>query len=414
MPNPNLHDMPRVHEISPSSVIPSDSAQIPGNTPPDDKQPLDPEPIFREAISNIDTQPLPKIKSQEKINWRVVILAILLYVSFLGGSLLAALTYPTVTVAIAPVEKSLTLTTTLSVNLRHLAPITLTRSLRTFTTGRGHQNAKAASGTLTFYNGEFTAQTIAAGAVFTGKDGVKVAIDQAVTIPSANPPYFGQVSVKARAIVAGAAGNTGIGDINAACCFPSVVVKNTTPFTGGLDTRDYQAVAKADLDTLNLQLKRTLSLGMQQAFALHPGEILQFTACVFKASSSHQVGEEAATVEVKAANTCQGVAYNEDELLEKATATFRAMTGPGPRFALAGNIQVRVIGLVPFVVRCKGIWAYIITESYQRELAAKIAGDTPEQAKAFLLHTGVLNYARVTQNIPKDPEHVRFVVFIGL
>jgi len=406
--------MPRVHKIVPTPVIPSDPVSKPNITPPDDKHPLDPESIFIEAISNIDTQPLPKIKSQEKIHWHFVIFTILVYVSFLGGSLLAVLTYPTVTVAIAPVEKSLSLTTTLSVNLRHLAPVTLTRSLSAYTTGRGHQDARAASGMLTFYNGEFTAQTIAAGTVFTGRDGVKVATDQAVTIPRASPPYFGQVSVPARAIIAGAAGNTGVGDINAACCFPSVVVKNTTPFTGGLDARDYQAVAKADIDTLNLRLKRNLSRGIWQAFSLRPSEILQLTACVFKESSNHKVGEEADTVEVKAANTCQGVAYNEGELLEKATATFRARTGPGSHYMLTGSVQVSIINIAPFVVRCKGIWAYILTHSYQRELASKIAGDTPEQAKAFLLHTGVISYARVAQNIPKDPDHVRFVVFIGL
>ena len=94
MANPDLHDVPQV-EASPSLVIISDPVHQPGITPSVDKQPFDPEPIFKEAISNIDTQPLPKIKSQEKIHWHAVILVILLYVSFLGGSLLAALTYPT-------------------------------------------------------------------------------------------------------------------------------------------------------------------------------------------------------------------------------------------------------------------------------------------------------------------------------
>src|SRR5207248_5178941 len=90
-----------------------------------------------------------------------------------GNSLSQGLTYPTVTVTLVPVERDLTLTVPIAVSLRHLAPATLTQSLSASTTGRGHQEARAAAGTLTFYNGEFTAQNIAAGTVFTGSHGIK-------------------------------------------------------------------------------------------------------------------------------------------------------------------------------------------------------------------------------------------------
>jgi len=111
------------------------------------------------------------------------------FVAF-GVSLWYALTYPMVSVSIVPVEKSFSLTVPLSVSLRYLAPITLTESLSVNTTGIGHQDARPSSGTLTFYNGEFTPETIAAGTVFTGSDGVQVATDRFMMIPAATPPVF--------------------------------------------------------------------------------------------------------------------------------------------------------------------------------------------------------------------------------
>lgn len=230
-------DMPQVH------VMPSDQLS----------EPLDP---IAEAITQMDTIPLAKRESREKVNWHFVACSLLMFFAAFGASLWYALTYPTVTVSIVPVEKSLALIVPLHVFLRHLAPITLTESLSANTTGKGHQDAIRAAGTLTIYNGEFTSETVAAGTVFTGKDGVQVATDRFITIPAANPPYFGWASVPAHAIKAGAVGNIQAGDINKACCFLSVQVKNAAPFNGGVDERDYRAVAQVDVDTRASELKK--------------------------------------------------------------------------------------------------------------------------------------------------------------
>ena len=323
-------DMPQVHVMTPDPL----------------SDPLD---LITEAITQMDTIPLPNLKDREKVNWHFVACSLLMLLAAFGVSLWYALTYPTVTVSVVPVEKSLSLTVPLSVRLRHIAPLTLTESLSVKTTGKGHQDARPASGTLTFYNGEFTPETIAAGAVFTGMDGVQVATDRSATIPAAYPPYFGRVSVMAHAVTAGAAGNIRASDIINASCFPSVEVKNASPFTGGVDERNYRIVAKADVDALASELKQVLSQQIAAAFILRQGEALQTSNCMFSISSNHRIGEEAGMVKVTVAHTCQGVAYDQQELARKATDVFKMRENPGPHYMLVGAVQVRVINASPLL-----------------------------------------------------------------
>jgi hypothetical protein len=373
-------------------------------------EPLDP---IAEAIVQMDTLPLPTIEARKEINWHLVACALLMLLSALAVSFWYAWSYPTVIVSVVPVEKSQSLIVHLSISMRHLATITLTESLSTHTTGKGHQGARPASGTLTFYNGEFTPETIAAGTMFTGSDGVEVATDRFATIPAANPPYLGWASVTAHAVVAGVAGNIRAGDISKACCFPSVVVKNATPFTRGADERDYRAVAKVDVDTLVSELKQVLFQQLAAAFLLRPGEALQTSNCTFGVSSNHRVGDEADTVKVTVAHTCQGVAYDQQALAREATDVFKVRGNPGPHFMLVGDVQVSIISISPLIVRCRGLWAYILTQPYQHDQAAAIAGDSSAQARAYLLRSEVITRATVTQDLPEDPDYIRFQVMIG-
>ena len=304
-----------------------DRPQMQAMTPDPLSEALDP---IAEAITQMGTLPLPIIKSRNKIHWHIVACALLMLFSAFGVSIWYAWTYPTVTVSVVPVEKSQALIFHLSIRTRHLAPITLMESLSANTTGKGHQDARSASGTLTFYNGEFTPETIAAGTVFTGSDGVQVVTDRFVMIPAATPPYLGWASVTAHAVAVGAAGNIRAGDINKACCFPSVEVKNTMPFIGGAYKRDYRAVAKVDVDTPVSELKHMLSQQIAATFLLHPGEALQTSNCTFSVSLNHRIGDEADMVKVTEGHTCQGVAYDQQELARKAMDVFKARKIPGP------------------------------------------------------------------------------------
>jgi len=153
-------------------------------------------------------------------------------------------------------------TTTIPLQTRQLAPVTLTRAVTKPTTGKGHQDARPATGSLTLYNGLFTPQPIPSGTVFTSSDGIKVVTDASVTVPAsnptANPPQLGYATVPANAVVAGSSGNIAAYDINATVV-NGVSVKNTSPFAHGQDARDFQAVVQRDLDSLTAQVQQQLT-----------------------------------------------------------------------------------------------------------------------------------------------------------
>lgn len=79
-----------------------------------------------------------------------------------------------------------------------------------------------------------------------------------------------------------------------------------------------------------------------------------------------------------------------------------------------GEVQVQLASVTPLTVSCRGLWAYILSPDYEQFLAERIAGDSPQQARKYLLHTGVLTRATVSQPLPQDPAHIHFQVFIGL
>ncbi len=374
--------------------------------PPDAVQPADdddsPDAIFMRAVSEIPTQPLPKYTSREQEIVEPYFLCSVFLVVFclLVSSIAAVVNQPVVTVTLFPVHKSLQITTTIPLQTRQLAPVTLTRTLTAQTTGHGHQEARPATGTLTLYNGLFTQQTIPRGTVFAGADGVKMVTDEAVTIP-------------ALAVVAGSSGNIAAYDINATFV-NGVSVKNTSPFSHGQDARGYQAVAQRDLDTLTSKLQQQLTQAIPQAFRIAPGEEVTPTNCVFTASADHGIGEETQKVTVKAIKTCSAIAYSQDALQKKAVTAFTT-TRPGKKYELVSGVRTSVMSVSPFLVRCSGSWEYVFTSDYEQYLAEQITGDTPAQARAYLLKTGVVSQATITQSqtLP-DPYHIKFVILVGV
>ena len=396
--------------IAPADETPEplSPASIPQAEATDD----DPEEIFLNAIAEIDTQPLPAPQPSQEIYWPLVILTLLCLFSFAGGTVIALITYPSVTIDVVPVTKSVTLTTPLALPTRTLAPVTLSKAESAPTTGHGHQDARPARGTLTFYNGLFTVQTVPIGTVFTGADGVKVATEAAVTIPAGNPPSYGQATVEAQALQAGSRGNLAAGDITTTVS-SGVLVKNR-PFGGGRDARDFQAVAQPDLDHLTSALRTILSQQMPQAFVLRSGEAVQPTHCTFIVTPNHRAGTEAHTVTVQATETCAGIAYNSDQLSQQASALFTQQTSPGANYQLVGEVQVQLVSVTPLTVSCRGLWAYTLSQDYEQFLAEQIAGDSPQQAQKYLLQTGLLTRAMVSQKLPQDPAHIHFQVLIGL
>jgi len=366
--------------------------------------------IFFEAVSEIPTQPLPKLTTREET--QAIILMYVFVLSFIIGSLIALITNPTVTIDLVPISKHVSVTTQLAISTRTLPPVTLSKSLTAPTTGKGHQDARRATGTLTFYNGLFTTQIIPIGTVFTGADGILVATDETITIPKASPPQFAEATVTAHTLTTGNQSNIVADDINTTVS-NGVLVKNSQ-FSGGRDARDFQAVAQSDLNSLTAKLQQQLTQAITHLFLLRSGEALQTTTCTFKTTPNHQIGEEAREVTVNASKTCEGIAYSQDDLQQKATAVFTT-TRPGRNYLLEGDIQINVTSVLPFTVSLHGLWVYHLSQDYEQFLAERIAGDTPAQARAYLLKTGSVSRVTIsqTQNLP-DFYHIKFLILIGV
>jgi hypothetical protein len=180
------------------------------------------------------TQPAPITTQQDSFlsAYLFVCFSLFLIFSTLVFQVYCMVNPPIATVTIIPKAQTVTLSGTMQLG-RMLPALTISQSQTTPATGHDHQIATAATGYLTFYNGQFQSVTIAAGTIFTGSSGIPIIIDQDATIPAANPPSFGQVTIAAHAINAGVSGKIPSYDINQACCATSVLVKNTQPFTGG-------------------------------------------------------------------------------------------------------------------------------------------------------------------------------------
>ena len=362
------------------------------------------------------------------------VLFLLLLCVFVLGDLadtqLIALLTPTATIAITPEVRSLTLQSTATLG-KLLSPITLTQSQTVPATGHGHQDARYATGTLTFYNGLSTVQQVAAGMVLTGQDGRSVVIDASMSIPSANPPSFGEISAPAHAVQVGAAGNIQAEDVNATLA-SGLYVKNLAAFTGGQDARDYRIVTKTDRDTTaaSLQAKVTASMTAALQGQLLPGQALHTLPCPPTTTADHAPGEEATSVTVTVSETCTAVAYDTQQLQTRATQLLatQATKALGTGYLLSGNVRVSVTkatttppatSSVVLAFTCVGTYAYTLSEQAQQRLKTLIAGQPRLTALHLLqqqtgIHTASINGIPDNQPLPDDLTHLHLLILLPL
>jgi hypothetical protein len=338
---------------------------------------------------------------------------------------------PVVTVTIIPESHVLTLTGTVQLG-RLLRPITLSQSQTVLTTGKGHQDARSAIGYITFYNGLFSSQTIAAGTIVTGADGVHIITDQEAGIPAANPPSLGYATVSAHAITQGTAGNIPSYDINEACCSTAIKAVNTTPFHGGQNERTFQTVAKADIASIAIPLKTTVAQSMQGAVTaqVNQHETLLVLPCSRAETADHNAGDEAKEVTVTVSQTCSAAAYNSQALEERVKSRLASLaaTKLGPGYRLRGDVQVSVkkaivtrttTPLVFLTFQAQGTWVYGLNAAGQQAIKSLIAGKPKQEALRELLAlpgiahasirvTGIGDAARLPENI----HNIHLVLYI--
>ncbi len=356
-----------------------------------------------------------------------VLFLLVLFVGLDNADAISAQFAPIVSVTLTPVVKSVSTTATLSVggpgadiHGRVLSPLTLTQSASTTATGHGHQDATQARGQIIYFNGSFAAQTMYAGTVYTGADGVQVVTDQPVTIPAANPPYVGQATVPAHALHAGANGNIPYGDIS--ITGNTLQVKNTQ-FHDGRDERDFIFIKKEDIQGVVSLLTPTILSSEQAALTaqLATGESLLSPVCTPHTTPNHTPGDEAANVTVTMSETCAALAYNTQEFQTKSTQLLTAQQAASfQQYQRVGEVHSSILSQkvngqsAVLTVQLISTWVYQLNTAH---LTALIVGKPRLEALHLLstfqgVQTVSITGVNDNQALPTDPAHIHLLLMV--
>jgi hypothetical protein len=321
-----------------------------------DEQETQAAPIEQET-TELPFPPLPRKPRRRVLPFVIGALCLLLAIA-LGTVTLLIMFAPSATVTIIPISTQITTTrtvTTVSSNAdaaqqqvpgRLRDTITLSQAKTMPTTGIGHQQAQAAHGLITFYNALPTPQTIPAGELLIGADGVEVVTLQDAVIPAGTLAINGRVTVPAQAVNAGPQGNIAANDMYGKCCRDDVFVSNG-PFRGGQDARSYQMVTQQNIDSVVSGIKASLDQSIQAALRqqVQPNEtLITPVPCTSNVITDHKAGEEASHVQVTVSETCTGEVYDTkalyDLLMQAMTQQATGQLGDG--YGLVGDIQTSV------------------------------------------------------------------------
>ena len=392
----------------------------------------DEQHIVDSTVTDLDTAPLSTQPAPEPVTnalLGVLLLGILIPIFCIAAQLSFIVNPFTVNVTLAARSQQVSLSGTLQQG-RVLNPITVSQSATVPTTGHAHQDAKAATGFITFYNGQFQSVPIAAGTILQGSSGIQIVTDQDTTIPAGNPPSYGQVTVSAHAINSGVKGNIPAYDINQIYT-NAVLVKNTTAFSGGQDEREFQTVTKTDISNASAPVKATVTQGSTAALQgqLKTNEAITTPSCTTTTTPDHQPGEETTTVKVSVSETCSAVAYNQDTLQAKVTQLLTAQAAKTLEtgYSLLGDPQITVtqattnhtsLSPVTFLsFNAQSTWIYALSTQEQHHIKNMIAGKNTLNAKQ-LLHSlpGIESVSMQSSGfgddsrIPKDISYIHMLI----
>ncbi len=412
-------------EATPAAPVIVPAQEITIILPPYDAFYFDATSIDTSAI--VDTQPLSKPPFFSVI--AVVSLASLLPLVCLAVSLYIALATPAITVTLFSKEQAVTSVNTIQLaNARALQPITIHQAETGKASGKAHQDAAAARGTITLFNGLYSQQFVPVGTQLISSTGIPVATDQAVTVPAGNPPFYGQSTVSAHALTEGASGNIAAYAVNTACCFASGRAENTVGFIGGADARDYTYVRQSDITRLTADLLPTVTNTMQQRLNsdLATGEQIYQFPCSPRVSSNHSPGDEAASLTVSVSETCKGIAYNPGEIAAKASeaVTKTALLQIGSGYELLGIPTATIQAMredkaaITARIQSQGVLIYQIRNL--TILKMRLAGKSTQQALSLLRSLPTIENVQITgldqasSTLPKNADTIHLIVIYGL
>ena len=416
--------------------------------------PAEPREIPIVESQQDDQEPAATIESEQnqpepaRPRWyqrRTIPLLTLASLALIGTTLVAllypSLTGPAATVTIVPVSKQIATTRTITVTTgqgqptrppiipgRTLAAITMSQAVTAPTTGTAHQDAQAARGTITFYNAAPVEQTVNAGTLLTGADGIQIVTEQDAIIPAALPPTEGQATIPAHAVVTGPAGNIAARDIYGPCCRLNIFAVNGA-FHGGENARSYPTVTEQDITSVTSSLNTSLDQSVQAALQTQVQSdetLITPPPCQQTVTTDHHPGEEATQVHVTVSETCTGAVYQTQAYQDAITQieTQQATTQLGNGYLLAGMVQSSITEAtinehqqIALTVKIAGTWVYQFPQDEQQRMLSLIAGKGKAQALSLLEHIpGVLAVSLTIKNdaatLPTDANSIHLVVLI--
>ncbi len=376
----------------------------------------------------------PDIQHKRTLSPVLLVLIALFILSLITGGLASFLLLtPTLTVTIIPksVETEMTGTITVvpgkadgtkdEIEGRILPAITMTEAQTAQTTGRTEQQARPGHGTITFYNAAPYPQTIVAGTLLTGSDGIQVVTDQAVTVPAVSYPTLGAATVSAHAVQPGPNGNIKASDIYGPCCLLNISAVSSA-FTGGANAEIYQSVSEPDIDQAAERLRTSLTQAVTAA--LSSETLVIPLTCQQTVTADHKVGEKATQVQVTLSEACTGVTYETAafQQLIQHMQTHAASRELMEHYRLAADVHTAIQTATPdstsgayqFSVQSSGIWVYQFSPAVLSRLAATIAGKRREQATQVLLQTPGIQQVSMSNAsaLPTDPRKIHFLFLV--
>lgn len=388
----------------------------------DAQEPEEP-PVVAELERETDTRP----RKRSKRHWLGLagLMAGIISVTVIVMLVILPLLHPTATVTIIPAVATITATGTVEAQGRSLAPVTASQAKTVPATGTGHQDARAAQGTITFYNGYTAAQVIPAGTLLQTASGVQIVTDTDAYVPAASPPMQGQATVLAHALQTGPAGNIKAYSIYGACCRAYILAANTAEFTDGQEARLFQVVTQNDIDNAQAALKRSLMQSMDATFRaqLQQGEVFAPPDCKVTPISDHKAGEEGTQVNVTVTASCSAEAYQTGDMQAQATRILTAAANEqlGDGYTVTGDPHVTVTSasaresLLRLTVKVQGTMAYQFSQAQLQTIKSHIAGMDKADAAAWLARQRGVKAASIDVSgpgatLPQDTSVIRCAV----
>lgn len=308
---------------------------------------------------------------------------------------------------------------------RRLIATSPIQTITTHTTGIGLVPATQAHGVLTFYNAATYEQTIAAGTVVTGSDGIAVVTDEAAYVPAGNPPNFGIATVSTHTLQTGTGANITEGDINILCCVAGMSVKNTENFTGGVNAQSYPMVSQDDIQNASRSFSSTLTQSADQSLhrQVKASEEIAAQTCNSMLTANPKQGERATIFTVLVSVTCQASVFPLSQVNDQAATLLekKATQTLSSQYSEIGSVTTSIDTItairgntIHMVVKARETWGYIFSLTQLHQLANRVKGKQVQEAKTLLLSIpGVRNVRIVSENIlPTNPDQIQISVFV--